>query len=296
MDELVLTDIQIDLAEALAGKPPPHSAAAVAHKADSSEDDVVVIDDEAADEDDVVVVDDEPSADDVIVDNDEPSLPIAANGADPFEGLDVSDAIQQGIRAELAKGERIVWVGRPSMTLMLAKAAIARIAGVILVVLGLGLPAALAFASGGLALLVFFVFGLSFTAFGVVLLLAPQLVLRNAPARRVYVVTNRRALVNRRAPGSKGKGQTDSYTTGRLKKMQREDSARVEGAGDLIFETKTLGRPGQAASTTARPTGVNGLRLLRRNQGFLMLENVQSVEKLIRETLIDRGSDKALAQ
>jgi hypothetical protein len=237
-----------------------------------STDDIEIVEDETPSEDDVVVVDDEPAP-----------APAAARVSDPFAGSDVPGDMRRDVQAELTKGEKVVWVGRPSMTLMLAQAKAARIAGVAVLVAGVGLLAGMAFVTDGTLRLALAVFGVAGLAFGGLMTLAPKFIQRGQSKRAVYLLTNRRALVMENK--AFGAGRVRAYTMVQLKSMQRQDSGKLKGAGDLIFEQEVL--------NTGTGRGRGGPQ--KRNHGFLMVENVKTVEKLIRETLVDRGIDKVLA-
>jgi hypothetical protein len=203
--------------------------------------------------------------------------------------------MRQDVRAELTRGEKVVWVGRPSVTILLAQATTLRVVGVVLLAAGTSMLAGIAFAPGGAVTVGLSVFGGAFTLFGVLFVFARTFVKGGESRRSVYVLTNRRALV---LEGKVfGAGQVRAYTIAQLKDMQRVDSWRFKGAGDLVFEKEDVSHgnglpylPGTLPSRGPRSTGPQ-----YRNHGFLMLENVKAVEKLVRETLVDRGLDKALA-
>lgn len=77
---------------------------------------MIVVGDEDADDEDVIVVEDESPLEEVV--EEEPFASIVEYGDDPFDGQDVPAAVQQEIRDALTDGEKIVWVGRPSLALM----------------------------------------------------------------------------------------------------------------------------------------------------------------------------------
>jgi hypothetical protein len=107
-----------------------------------------------------------------------------------------------------------------------------------------------------------------------------------------YVVTNRRALVSQ--PGWFGESSVDSYTPMQLQNMNRADSWFIKGAGDLIFRTERRievsttnygGRRG-GSSTSVRE------RIIR--YGFLGVDDVAAVEKIVRQVLVDPLVDKCV--
>jgi hypothetical protein len=212
-------------------------------------------------------------------------------GDDPFEGLDIPEPMQDEILHTLTKKEKVLWVGRPLMKLMMRQARIAVLISPIILAIGLGaigfgiyafvgMKAELAWVGG----LVGCLFGVIFSLAGVACIFAPTLTRRHAPHRAVYLVTNRRAIV------FAGKGSPDgvrSYTGRHLENMERNESSAVDGAGDLVFEYEyeTVHSGGGGHN---RP-GDSHVR--KRPIGFLMIGKVHAVEKLLRETLLEKLDD-----
>jgi hypothetical protein len=106
-----------------------------------------------------------------------------------------------------------------------------------------------------------------------------------AARRTCYALTNRRALVYKE--GLFGPTR-DSYTPLEVSAMRRSNSWLVAGSGDLIFRTVQV-------VSTSRTRGVSSTSVKTIHYGFLAIAQVGEVEKLVRETLIDRFVDK-LAQ
>jgi hypothetical protein len=106
-----------------------------------------------------------------------------------------------------------------------------------------------------------------------------------AARRTCYALTNRRALVYKE--GLFGPTR-ESYSPLEVAAMKRSDSWTVRGSGDLIFRTVQV-------VTTSRTRGVSRSSVKTTHYGFLAVAPVGDVEKLVRETLIDRFVDK-LAQ
>jgi hypothetical protein len=312
VDEVVLDDDSVDLVKDVASGSLPAATAESAAELDlTGLDDIEVIEEEPAVDDVMVVEDDLPinenvevleedasAVDDVVVVEDKPSPLAIPAGADPFAGHDIPDSMLEDVRAELTKSEKIVWVGRPSMTLMKGNANVAVGVGAVLALVGLGLLVGIAFASVTTQLIAFAVIGPVLTALGVLLLFTRMWVSRGAKWRSVYLLTNRRTLIFNGK--TLGKVQMKSYTVARVKDMQREDSNRLKGSGDIIFEAERVGKvigPTTLAGNDPRRgshstrSGVHEI-----TRGFLMIENVKAVEKLIRETLVDRGVDKSMAR
>jgi hypothetical protein len=283
MSELVLPEDQLDIVDEAPPEKPP-SRPAVARHADEDnleEDDVVVVDDAPEFQDDVVVIDDEVSNDDIVeVEDDEVDLATLKETSDPFDGQDIPASIRENIRGQLAEGEQVIWVGRPSLKLLRRHDSMTRIASAVLIAVGLGSQVGIALALTGLYLVVASVFALAFTAFGIVGLLLPILHKRKASKRSVYVLTDRRALV------WDSLTQIQSYAAGEVKDLRREEDSRLPGAGDLIFDLEdadAVDLGGPPASKTKRGRREKQIA----THGFEMLEDVEAVEKLVRETLID---------
>ena len=68
--------------------------------------------------------------------------------------------------------------------------------------------------------------------------------------------------------------------------MRRSDSWVVSGSGDLIFRTV------QVISRTQSRPGIFNSGVKTIHYGFLAIAQLGEVEKLVRETLIDRFVDK----
>jgi len=101
----------------------------------------------------------------------------------------------------------------------------------------------------------------------------------------VYALTNRRALVFR--PGLFGPGR-ESYSPVEVAQMRRADSWLFEGGGDVIFRTVVT-----VKSSSSRHG--SGRSVTTTHYGFLAVEDVKGVEKLVRETLIDPFVDRLQA-
>lgn len=203
---------------------------------------------------------------------------------DPFDGQDVTDRLEQKVRGELSEGEKIVWVGRPSLRLMKGPGAPDLIFGSVFVLCGF-----LAF-GGALRLLLdrntppclMFVGAAGCVLFGGFLVVLGALVLlfpwrcHLFPRRRpIYVLTDRGALVVHCFIW-----KVRRYRPSDLARRKLRKSEGFEGAGDLVFEfdreTRYENGPGGPA------------RIVKSPRGFLHLENVRGVERIVRATLPDR--------
>jgi hypothetical protein len=104
--------------------------------------------------------------------------------------------------------------------------------------------------------------------------------------RSWYALTNRRALVCRQ--GLFGPVR-ESYSPMEVAGMRRRDSWLVPSGGDLIFRTvKTV-------TTSYNRSGGSSSSVKTTHYGFLSIANVKEIDKLVRETLIDRFVDKLQA-
>lgn len=203
-------------------------------------------------------------------------------GQDPFKRLDVPDPMQTGIRELLAKGEEIVWVGRSVVAILLKKARIARILGIILFFAAVGVIVAGTRLTETIPLGASLGFGGVLLLFSILFMFVPYLIRRTAHGRPCYLLTNQRVIVYQG-----GWIPTKSYNRRQLMtRMDRRDSRWMEGAGDLIFEVEiTLmgnDKRGQAGSGSSGPTEE------KTEHGFMDIANVRDVENLIRQTLILR--------
>jgi hypothetical protein len=120
--------------------------------------------------------------------------------------------------------------------------------------------------------------------FAVAACVAAVPLLRWRSARRTcYVLTNRRALVYKESLFGPTR---DSYSPLEVSGMRRSDSWLIAGSGDLIFRTV------QVISKTQTRPGVMTASVKTIHYGFLAVAHLGAVEKLVRETLIDRFVDK----
>jgi hypothetical protein len=101
--------------------------------------------------------------------------------------------------------------------------------------------------------------------------------------RTCYALTNRRALVYKESLFGPTR---DSYSPLEVAGMRRSDSWLFAGTGDLIFRTV------QVVSTSGNRTGPWRTSVKTIHYGFLAVPQLGAVEKLVRETLIDRFVDK----
>jgi hypothetical protein len=200
-------------------------------------------------------------------------------------------AMAERVREELTPGESVVWTGQPSPRV--TRLNVVRGAAIALIPSAIGgflvavfLVARFNAPNGGVLATLFPLLGLV-TLVGGPLLTA--LFALHRGAKTCYVLTNRRAIVW--IPGFFGEGEFDSYSVAMLQLMRRRDSWFISGAGDLVFRTVTT-----ITTTYSRsdPVGRSSSSVAR--YGFLGLDDVRSVEKLIRHTLIDPVAENLLGE
>ncbi|MDY3555117.1 hypothetical protein R5W24_004252 [Gemmata sp. JC717] len=212
------------------------------------------------------------------------------------EGSSLPPDLLRSVSAELTRGEAIVWCGQPSARLTRLKAIQTAIGfgfGTLILAAGLLFVLGRSNGPGGKeAWIVLLGFGVLAAVFLAGIVLGSRMVYRKA-ARTAYVITNRRAIVWH--PPLFGEGMAESYTPAQLQQMRRRDSWFAPNAGDLIFRTETHvdvthhsgGRSGNNSygSSTSYRT-----RIVR--FGFLGVDDVREIEKMIRAALVDPLVDK----
>jgi hypothetical protein len=204
-----------------------------------------------------------------------------------YQELDIPEAFASAVEKELTAGEEVLWLGRPSRhpELQPSKTPLLFIGAGILVV--------------GLAIILFAGFHPAALLFGGVFCLMGGLFLflwrkpASTTAMACYVVTNRRALVLELSLLERFKPRATTYYPDKLLGLERQDHAMVAGAGDLVFEyifvlpgqdidvkSGVMFGPGQGAGAG------QGNVAKRVPRGFLKIEEVRQVERLIRTTLL----------
>jgi hypothetical protein len=200
------------------------------------------------------------------------SGPPPARAAAPPRGAslaehDIPEDWQKDLLDELSRDERILWVGRPIPELWGRPNWLVLIIGIvvgILAIAALGLPLLLPLppdTSGGVRALLWIPTGF-LGLMSLVCILNTIFEKRKPQYRPVYLVTNRRVITRVRTAEE---DKTTGWFAPKLVKLSRVDSTRVPGAGDLT---------------------IDGSPLLED------IADVRKVEKLIRETLLDRMTDK----
>ena len=182
---------------------------------------------------------------------------------------DLSPDLARRLDAELAPGERLVWVGQPRPDLATRPAYFLVPFGVVFTAFALLWTAgALCLSAGLLAPC-----GLPFVAVGAGLIASPVWLRRRA-RETLYALTDRRAVVWE--PGWFGSVAVRSYSAPGLGRMSRHE--RADGSGDLVFEE----------FTTVSHTG-DGPHTSTTRRGFLAIDDVHAVEDLVRRTLLGGG-------
>jgi hypothetical protein len=202
------------------------------------------------------------------------------------EDSPVPDHMRERIHEELTKGERLIWVGQPShriiwirtIPLMIGTGLVGLFAGGFMLISGYQ-----AYSHGG---------GVGFLLMGlfVLLIILASVIFQPIYAlwkakRTCYALTSRRCIVWRCQ--WHGGIATDNYTPGQLANMRRFDMWFFsKGGGDVVFKIVTV------ITTTYRSRGPSSTSVTEYRYGFLAVERCRDVEKLIRETLLDRLLDK----
>jgi predicted RNA-binding Zn-ribbon protein involved in translation (DUF1610 family) len=229
----------------------------------------------------------------------EPAAPTRAQGdwgRDVLEEQEIPEEMQEKFRAALTRNEYFVWCARPLMPILMRRARLRQLYGILLMIgitiampliafalFRLGQPGALA--AAGLAL----VFMVIFELVGFFMILTPAKTRKNAPYRPCYALTNRRLLIH---PGKGTQtylsedGNRSStvvnadqvlgiidYPAVELMGLQRIENKRISGAGDLVLWRTLFDKP--AGQLTA-------------------LGDIAAVEKRVREQLLHPIIDKLL--
>jgi hypothetical protein len=195
-----------------------------------------------------------------------------------FHNSSLPPELDDRVRAELASGERLLWVGQPNPR---------RAARVGWLVTLFGIPflggAVFWIATASSMLdgfrnapgpfrwfgLLFPLFGVPFMLVGLGMLSAPYWLARKA-RRTCYAITDRRAVVFEAS--WRGIVTIYSYDPDQLTKQYRRENA--DGGGDLVFEEiTTVNRSSDGPSTTTV------------KRGFLAIDDVRAVETLLRQAL-----------
>jgi hypothetical protein len=185
----------------------------------------------------------------------------------------IEPELRRALDAELAGGERIVWLRQPVPWLIWRASLVVLIFGVpwtafaVFWTLGAaGLIGKSGARPSGWWAYIFPLWGVPFILFGLAMLSSPYWTAR-AARRTIYAITNRRAIVWL----AKGWGKTEvqSFEPKRVLSLTRTE--RANGSGDLVFEQF---RETHGSSTTT----------IRR--GFMGLSVVRDAEEVLRETLL----------
>jgi hypothetical protein len=240
-----------------------------------------------------------------------PAADSAANEAarveDCIEAGTIPAELKQRIVAELGTNERPVWMGQPESTIVFRRSLGYLVGGgVVALISALWLlgamftkpvpPPAPPVAKAGkqavktpppppVAPKTNLWFPVGFFVGSICFSLVPVVRWKLAQ-RQCYALTNRRVLVFKQGLF----GPTfESYSPLEVSGMRRSDSWVFKGGGDLIFRTVTVVRSSYSPQTgTSR-----SVRTI--HYGFLAIPNVREIERLVRETLIDRFVDKLQA-
>ena len=193
---------------------------------------------------------------------------------------DLSPELAQRVASELDRDERLVWVGQPRPDLYAKSSGCLIVFGVFFTVFALvwmAIPLAISlFAAGvggegggfiALPFVCFSLFGIPFVLVGLGLMTSP-IWMKKLARRCCYALTDRRALLWE--PRLFGGATVRSFTRAGLGRIARLENA--DGSGSLVFHEYVV--HGSESSTTHQ-------------QGFMHIDDVQAVERLVRKTLVD---------
>lgn len=303
------------VAKAPAAPPPPEPPKPkdeeefeVTEAADEKEEESEVT--EAADEDDELEVneaaDEEEDEADEEEDDEAAELLIELGfpkGKDPFKIAKIPEDSRKAFEKSFIKKERVLWAGRPSAKIIESKAWIGLAVGGVGIVVGLTVclgasAAALVVNQGPLAAVAMIglgsFFGLVFAGIGLLAIIFRKNIGGNVKA--CYVLTNKRAYIS---DGAAGGGTIRAFTPEQLLKMRIEESSKFEGDGDLIFAYDVMGNEGVSTHKEEldrlKGSGHN-VSSQSTAVGFLNIENVTLVKKMINEILVAPAEDKAEAK
>jgi hypothetical protein len=203
---------------------------------------------------------------------------------DPLLGLGMTKEQMKEVKSELSKGERVIWAGTRSDRINERNARIASIVGWFFLLIGIGGFVAFFVAplpSGvGIGILIF---SILWSLISILAILAPWLVALGKKAQKpgakrtyydLYVLTNKRCLCWM----SRFPGQVYKYNALHVEDMTRKDNGGVPGAGSIVFATKK--------EVNTMGGGRGGASIETIDLGFIDIDDVREVEKLIRATLL----------
>jgi hypothetical protein len=225
--------------------------------------------------------------------------PAAARTAAPVECREdgpIPVDLRDKTLAGLDPNEMLVWIGRPVARLVLLRnsgylvaSAVGILASLAWLYMSVAPAKAAAVAPRGQPAATPAALQKGVTLAPLVLLLAaacvsaPALVRWRTARRTCYALTNRRAVVYKE--GLFG-ATRDSYPPLEVAGMRRSSSWLAAGCGDLIFRTVQVVTYSRQRSTF----GDTSTKTI--HYGFLAIAHLDEVEKLVRETLIDRFVDR----
>ncbi len=182
----------------------------------------------------------------------------------------VLHGVRQQIRSELAKDEELVWMGQPlAFIIMLQYIHYFLVGGAVLV-------AGIYFYQGQVVMPVPIVFIL----IGIGVLGIP--VLQYAAAKFTgYALTSKRTIVLLQKPTGR---KRLIYKPSDLVFMQREDLPNPAGAGHLIFYSEKI------VDSTQDQAGHISTTEKTINYGFMAIENIDEIERLVKKTLLNKKS------
>jgi hypothetical protein len=209
-----------------------------------------------------------------------------------FSNARLPPEMQARVEAELAKGERLLWVGQPRPRRMMTMSLPMFLFGIPWTLFAIFWVVMASSMMGGFGhdgpgnivgiLACFPLFGVPFIIIGIVMLTSPLWMQRRA-LNTFYAVTDRRAILWN--AGWFGGVTVRSFPPKDLTRMRRTEFA--DGSGDLIFDEYMTWRPGTMDDGFNQGYAYGRRGYWQRNfTGFFGIERVKAVEDIIRGVLL----------
>jgi hypothetical protein len=218
-----------------------------------------------------------------------PAAPVARAPAKPppstkavFEQSPLSEAERDAVEGELEKSERLVWAGKPDARMAFLRGWLygaGWLSGGLMILIILIVIACIEGLKGGMGMMVVVILGGMFLG-TVGLGIATPYANRWRMGKTFYAFTTKRALAWNCTWG--GKIVLNTYDPADMAKLYRQNiSGGDDGVGNLIF----------GVSVQTKKTREGNVQTYRR-YGFFLVPRAATVEKLLRETLLDPFLDK----
>jgi hypothetical protein len=190
--------------------------------------------------------------------------------------VSIPPEVIEKIKDQLEPDEKQIWFGMPRTSFLTPRAFIPMMMGLVFCSMVITMIATMSFSCpggiGGIVILMTLFGALFFGGSGLFLLYIPRMQYK-ADKKTAYLITDRRAIVFK---GGVLKA-TDVYTPDKLGNIYRKENRR--GYGSVLIP---LARD-----------AIKDFEVMYRERGFLKIENVHEVERLLRQLSRQAGSDTA---